>query len=57
MFERDLRFHAKLQGMKFNSSGITRRRDSKQFSPRSEKEVFDVLELPWIPPELRNADA
>ncbi|VDC00335.1 unnamed protein product [Peniophora sp. CBMAI 1063] len=57
MFERDLRSVAKLQGMKFDSSGISRRRDSKLFHPRSEKEIFDMFGLAWIPPELRNADA
>ncbi|KZV73954.1 Nucleotidyltransferase [Peniophora sp. CONT] len=57
MFERDLRSVAKLQGMKFDSSGISRRRDSKLFYPRSEKEIFDMFGLAWVPPELRNADA
>ncbi|KAK7057567.1 DNA-directed DNA/RNA polymerase mu [Favolaschia claudopus] len=56
MFERDLRLWAKERGMKFDSSGITRRRDSKQYFPRSEQEVFDVLGLQWIDPTLRNAD-
>ncbi|KAI0062418.1 Nucleotidyltransferase [Artomyces pyxidatus] len=57
MFERDLRSAAKAQGMKFDSSGITRRHDSKVFYPRTEKEVFDIFGLPWIDPSLRNADA
>ncbi|KAI0050505.1 Nucleotidyltransferase [Auriscalpium vulgare] len=57
MFERDLRSVAKLQGMKFDSSGITRRHDSTLFYPRTEKEVFDMFGLPWIDPTLRNADA
>ncbi|KAI0035458.1 hypothetical protein K488DRAFT_43216 [Vararia minispora EC-137] len=61
LFERDLRAHAKLKcvalRMKFDSSGISRRGDSTPIYPRSEKEVFDVLDLPWIPPEWRNADA
>ncbi|KAJ7270017.1 hypothetical protein B0H12DRAFT_1229275 [Mycena haematopus] len=58
MFERDLRLWAKLErGMKFDSSGITRRRDSKQYFPRSEQEVFDILGLEWIDPTLRNADS
>ncbi|KAI0321488.1 Nucleotidyltransferase [Amylostereum chailletii] len=56
MFERDLRSVAKKQGMKFDSSGITRRRDSRLFYPRSEKAVFDLFGLPWIDPTLRNAD-
>ncbi|KAF8918248.1 hypothetical protein CPB85DRAFT_1283288 [Mucidula mucida] len=57
MFERDLRSWAKDYGLKFDSSGITRRRDSKLFFPRTEKEVFDMLGLPWIDPTLRNADS
>ena len=36
--------------------GSTRLHDSKQFYPRSEKEVFDLLGLEWIAPEWRNAD-
>ena len=34
----------------------TRRRDSKLIYPRTEKEVFDTLGLPWIDPTMRNAD-
>ncbi|KAA1470530.1 Nucleotidyltransferase [Dentipellis sp. KUC8613] len=56
MFERDLRLWAKGKGLKFDSSGITRRRDSKLIFPKTEKDVFDVLGLPWIDPTLRNAD-
>ncbi|KAF9012521.1 hypothetical protein BDQ17DRAFT_1344069 [Cyathus striatus] len=44
MFERDLRLWAKRErGMKFDSSGLTR-------------QVFDILDLEWIDPPLRNAD-
>jgi DNA polymerase IV len=35
----------------------TRRRDSHLIFPRSEKEVFDVIGLPWVDPTLRNTDA
>ncbi|KAJ7018344.1 hypothetical protein C8F04DRAFT_1277805 [Mycena alexandri] len=57
MFERDLRLWAKVErGLKFDSTGITRRRDSKPYFPRSEKEVFDLLGLEWIDPTMRNAD-
>ncbi|KZP27630.1 Nucleotidyltransferase [Athelia psychrophila] len=56
MFERDLRLWAKEQkGLKFDSAGITRRRDAKAYYPRSEKEVFDLLGLEMVPPHLRNA--
>ncbi|KAJ7209759.1 hypothetical protein GGX14DRAFT_632007 [Mycena pura] len=57
MFERDLRLWAKERGMKFDSSGITRRRDSKQYFPHSEEDVFAILGLECIAPTLRNADA
>ncbi|RDB25356.1 DNA-directed DNA/RNA polymerase mu [Hypsizygus marmoreus] len=57
MFERDLRLWAKVEkGMKFDSSGMTRRHDSKLFVPKSEKDVFDMLDLEWIDPTLRNAN-
>ncbi|KAH8834887.1 hypothetical protein DL96DRAFT_1701904 [Flagelloscypha sp. PMI_526] len=57
MFERDIRRWAKeKKGLKFDSRGITRRRDSHVFAPKSEKEVFDILGLQWIHPTLRNAD-
>ena len=35
----------------------TRRRDSKRYYPKSEREVFDILGLEWIDPTLRNANA
>ncbi|EIW53979.1 Nucleotidyltransferase [Trametes versicolor FP-101664 SS1] len=57
MFQRDLRQWAKDRcGMKFDSSGITRRYDSKEFHPRTEKEVFELLGLEWVDPVWRNAD-
>ena len=34
----------------------TRRRDSQLFYPQSEKEVFDIIGLPWVDPTLRNTD-
>jgi len=58
MFERDLRLWAKVEkGMKFDSTGLNRRHDSKLFYPKSEKDVFDILGLQWVDPTLRNADA
>ncbi|KAL1945254.1 hypothetical protein VTO73DRAFT_2105 [Trametes versicolor] len=57
MFQRDLRQWAKDRcGMKFDSSGITRRYDSKEFHPKTEKEVFALLGLEWVDPVWRNAD-
>ncbi|KAG0702866.1 hypothetical protein DFH29DRAFT_804345 [Suillus ampliporus] len=58
MFQRDLRLWAKEQkGMKFDSSGISRRHDSKLYYPRTERDVFKVLGLRYVHPTLRNADA
>lgn len=57
MFQRDIRQWSKDKlAMKFDSSGITRRYDSKAFYPKTEKEVFDLLRLEWIDPMWRNAD-
>ncbi|KAI0343503.1 Nucleotidyltransferase [Trametopsis cervina] len=57
MFQRDLRQWAKdKMAMKFDSSGITRRYDSKSFFPKTEKEAFDLLGLEWVDPTQRNAD-
>ncbi|KAH8103597.1 Nucleotidyltransferase [Cristinia sonorae] len=57
MFQRDLRQWAKDKcGMKFDSSGITRRYDSKPFYPKTEKEIFDLFGLEWVDPTMRNAD-
>ncbi|KAH7343270.1 hypothetical protein B0J17DRAFT_641681 [Rhizoctonia solani] len=55
-FERDLRIHAKQQGLKFDSGGITRLRDSKPIVAYSEEEVFSKLGLEYVEPALRNAD-
>ncbi|TFY63526.1 hypothetical protein EVJ58_g3189 [Rhodofomes roseus] len=58
MFQRDLRQWAKDKlAMKFDSSGITRRYDSKMFFPKTEKEAFDLFGLEWVEPKWRNADA
>ncbi|KAI0282848.1 hypothetical protein BGY98DRAFT_912143 [Russula aff. rugulosa BPL654] len=57
MFQRDLRLAAKSVGLKFDSSGFNRRRDSQLIFPRSEKEIFDIIGIPWVDPTLRNTDA
>jgi len=57
MFQRDLRLHAKSIGLKFNSSGITRRNNESVVVAHSEREVFEILGLPRIHPTMRNADA
>ncbi|CEL63814.1 DNA-directed DNA/RNA polymerase mu OS=Homo sapiens GN=POLM PE=1 SV=1 [Rhizoctonia solani AG-1 IB] len=55
-FGRDLRIHAKQQGLKFDSSGITHLRDSRPIVAYSEEEVFSKLNLNYVEPEFRNAD-
>ncbi|KAF9777864.1 hypothetical protein BJ322DRAFT_514143 [Thelephora terrestris] len=56
MFQRDLRLHAKSKDLKFDSSGITRRTDESVIIAHSEKDVFEILGLPYIHPTMRNAD-
>ncbi|KAL8280347.1 hypothetical protein RQP46_007264 [Phenoliferia psychrophenolica] len=55
-FERDLRTRADQMGMKFDSGGLRRKADSAVVEAVMEEDVFRVLGLAWIPPELRNAD-
>ncbi|CAE7154066.1 unnamed protein product [Rhizoctonia solani] len=55
-FERDLRIHAKQQGLKFDSGGITQLKDSKPIVAYSEEEVFSKLGLKYVEPAFRNAD-
>ncbi|GAA5879209.1 hypothetical protein JCM3774_003521 [Rhodotorula dairenensis] len=55
-FERDLRRHAERQGLKFDSGGIRTRDTDQPVEAQSEEDVFRVLGLEYIPPELRNAD-
>ncbi|KAF7351119.1 DNA-directed DNA/RNA polymerase mu [Mycena sanguinolenta] len=62
MFERDLRLWAKVERCvcsftEVGAPGSPGARDSKQYFPRSEQEVFDILGLEWIDPTLRNADS
>jgi len=49
--------HAKSKGLKFDSSGITRRNNQSVIVAHSEKDVFEILGLPYIRPTMRNADA
>ncbi|KAL1710146.1 hypothetical protein EV121DRAFT_193303 [Schizophyllum commune] len=57
-FERDIRrWAADQKGLKFDSTGLTRRSNGEILCPKSEEDVFRMLGLDWIPPTLRNADA
>jgi len=55
-FERDIRLWANEMGLHFDSAGICRLNDSKPIYADSEKDVFDILSLPYVLPEYRNAD-
>ncbi len=48
-----LRGMAKDRGLKINEYGVFR--GEKRIAGRSEQEVYGALELPWFPPELREA--
>lgn len=48
-----LREMASRQGMKINEYGIFRTRTNRKLGGREEAEIYRVLGLPWIPPELR----
>jgi DNA polymerase IV len=41
---------------KFDSSGLTRRRDMARIAVYSERHLFDLLRLPYIDPIYRNCD-
>lgn len=48
-----LRGMAKAQGLKVNEYGVFR--GEKRVAGRTEEEVYAAVDLPWIPPELREA--
>ena len=48
-----LRGMAKDRGLKINEYGVFR--GKKRIAGQTEEEVYGALELPWIPPELREA--
>ncbi len=48
-----LREMASKKGLKINEYGVFRESDNKKLGGRTEEEVYKVLGLPWIPPELR----
>ncbi|CAO1636437.1 unnamed protein product [Sympodiomycopsis kandeliae] len=56
-FEKDIRRFARLKGYKLDSSGIVTLEDEQLVDTREEKDVFKLLGLAWMPPELRNCDA
>lgn len=48
-----LREMASKKGLKINEYGVFQESDNKRLGGRTEEEVYRVLGLPWIPPELR----
>lgn len=48
-----LRGRAKTAGLKINEYGVYR--GEEQIAGRTEEDVYATLDLPWIPPELREA--
>jgi DNA polymerase (family X) len=48
-----VRGRAKDRGLKVNEYGVFR--DDKQIAGRSEEDVYAALDLPWFPPEMREA--
>ncbi len=48
-----LREMASKKGLKINEYGVFRESDNKRLGGRTEEEVYKILGLPWIPPELR----
>lgn len=57
MFERDLRSWCKEKHQyKFDSSGLTRRRDAARIAVKSERHLFELVGLPYIEPIWRNCD-
>ncbi len=48
-----LRGRAKAAGLKINEYGVFR--GERQVAGRTEQDVYAALDLPWIPPELREA--
>lgn len=56
-FERDLRLLTKHRGYKFHSTGIVSQDGSRPHQTPKEQDIFDLLQIPFMPPHLRNCDA
>jgi DNA polymerase (family 10) len=48
-----LRERAVRKGLKVNEYGVFRVKDNKRVAGRDEEGVYDAVDVPWIPPELR----
>lgn len=56
-FEKDIRRWASRGGFKFHSSGLVDTDTGELMETPTEQDVFKMLRLPFMPPELRNCDA
>jgi len=56
-FERDLRLLAKHRGFKFHSTGIVNQDGTRPHRTTREEDIFDLLQIPFMPPQFRNCDA
>lgn len=48
-----IRRRAQERGLKINEYGVFREKDEKRIAGATEEEVYASVDLPWIPPELR----
>ncbi len=44
------------RGLKFDSGSLHYRNTGEELYPQSEREIFDILGLRYVPPRYRNAD-
>ncbi len=56
-FERDLRLWARTKGFNFSFDGLTNLAENTLVPTATERDVFELLQLPYMPPEWRNCDA
>lgn len=48
-----LRTLAQKKGLKINEYGVFREKDNKKIAGKTERDVYQIFEMPWIPPEIR----
>ena len=48
-----IRRRAQERGLKINEYGVFREKDDARIAGKTEEEVYATVDLPWIPPELR----
>jgi len=45
-----------LRGLKFDSGSLHSRQTGIELYAKTERDIFRLLQLDWVPPEFRNAD-